>query len=103
LQALGLLVQAEDQVAAAADLSDVITAIVVTRFSGRSIPELCAMGGITMEDFSQSVAYKEIFGLGEAKVVRRLLQRRCGPINPSQEAMIRALPMEKLDFSRSTT
>ncbi|MCP9923548.1 DUF2887 domain-containing protein [Synechococcus lacustris] len=127
LQALGLLIQAEDQLAAAAaelrfkaagtalatDLSDVITAIVVSRFSGRSIPELCAMGGITIEDFSQSVAYKEIFGLGEArgkaegkaegeargeaKVVLRLLQRRCGPINPSQEAMIRALPLEQLE------
>jgi hypothetical protein len=34
---------------------------------------------------------------GEAKVVLRLMQRRCGPINPSQEAMIRALPLEKLE------
>ena len=99
LQALGLLIQAEDQLAAAAaelrfkaagtalatDLSDVITAIVVSRFSGRSIPELCAMGGITIEDFSQSVAYKEIFGLGKAEGEAR------------GEAMIRALPLEKLE------
>ncbi|MCP9795260.1 DUF4351 domain-containing protein [Synechococcus lacustris] len=26
-----------------------------------------------------------------------MLQRRCGPINPSQEAMIRALPLEQLE------
>jgi len=119
LQALGLFVQAEDQVAAAAaalrvkaagtavaaDLSDVITAIVVSRFSGRSIPELCAMGGITIEDFSKSVAYQEIFGLGEARgkaegeaaLALRQLNRRCGPISPGQEATIRALPLEKLE------
>jgi predicted transposase YdaD len=123
LQALGLLVQAEDQVAAAAkelrvkatgtavaaDLSDVITAIVVSRFSGRSIPELCAMGGITIEDFSKSVAYQEIFGLGEARgkaegkaegestVILRLLQRRCGPISAAITARIQALPLEKLE------
>ncbi len=71
--------------ALATDLSDVITAIVVSRFSGRSIPELCAMGGITIEDFSQSVAYKEIFGLGKAEGEAR------------GEAMIRALPLEKLE------
>jgi predicted transposase YdaD len=127
LQALGLLVQAEDQVAAtaaelrlkaagtslASDLSDVITAIVVSRFSGRSIPELCAMGGITIEDFSKSVAYQEIFGLGEARgeargkaegkaegestVILRLLQRRCGPISAATTARIQALPLEKLE------
>jgi len=127
LQALGLLVQAEDQVAAAAkelrvkatgtavaaDLSDVITAIIVSRFSGRSIPELCAMGGITIEDFSKSVAYQEIFGLGEARgeargkaegkaegestVILRLLQRRCGPISAATTARIQALPLEKLE------
>jgi predicted transposase YdaD len=93
----------------AADLSDVITAIVVSRFSGRSIPELCAMGGITIEDFSKSVAYQEIFGLGEARgkaegkaegestVILRLLQRRCGPISAAITARIQALPLEKLE------
>jgi predicted transposase YdaD len=119
LQALGLLVQAEDQVAAtaaelrlkaagtslASDLSDVITAIVVSRFSGRSIQEVCAMGGITIEDFCKSVAYQEIFGLGEARgkaegestVILRLLQRRCGPISAATTARIQALPLEKLE------
>jgi hypothetical protein len=45
-------------------IADVITAGVIARFHGRSIPELCAMGGITLEEFSQSVAYKELFGQG---------------------------------------
>ena len=96
----------------ASDLSDVITAIVVSRFSGRSIPELCALGGVTIEDFSKSVAYQEIFGLGEARgkaegeaaLALRQLNRRCGPINAATTARIQALPLEKLEaLARSTT
>ena len=37
------------------------------------------MGGITLDDFSQSVAYQEFFGQGR------------------QEAPIRALPQERLE------
>jgi predicted transposase YdaD len=67
------------------------------------------MGGITLEDFTQSVAYKEIFGLGEQQGLRqglqageleitlRLLQRRCGPLSPDQEARVRALPLPRLE------
>ncbi len=62
----------------ARELADVIAAIVITRFNGRSLAELCVMGGITMDDFSQSVAYQEIFGQGR------------------QEVPIRALPLERL-------
>lgn len=131
LRALALLVQPEREIpsssaalqaeAAGTDLAgpiaDVIAAIVITRFNGRSIPELCAMGGITLEDLSQSVAYQEIFGLGrqegrqeghqegrqegrlegELELALRLLQRRCGPLAPEQLAQIRALPLERLE------
>ena len=41
-----------------------IAAIRLTPFSGCTVPEICAMGGITVEDFTSSVAYREIFGLG---------------------------------------
>jgi hypothetical protein len=34
------------------------------RFNGRSISELCAMAGITLDAFTQSVAYREFFGQG---------------------------------------
>jgi hypothetical protein len=51
----------------AAEIDDVIAAILVARFNGRSIQELCVMGGITLDDFTQSVAYREIFGRGEAQ------------------------------------
>jgi len=67
------------------------------------------MGGITLDDFTQSVAYREIFGRGEArgeargqaqgeaKVTLRLLSRRCGPLNAEQESLIRSLPLERLE------
>ena len=55
------------------------------------------MGGITLDDFTQSVAYREIFGRGEAKVTLRLLSRRCGPLSAEQESLIRSLPLERLE------
>jgi predicted transposase YdaD len=130
-QALGLLLQPEAQLAAtsqalrqkvsgssqAAELDDLIAAILISRFSGRSIQELCAMGGITLEDFTESVAYREIFGRGEArgvalgeargvalgqaqgeaKVTLRQLSRRCGPLSAEQESLIRSLPLQRLE------
>ena len=54
-------------------LADVIAAIVITRFNCQSLKELCAMGGITLDDFSQSLAYQEIFGQGLLEVSTRAL------------------------------
>ncbi|MEB3156794.1 MAG: DUF2887 domain-containing protein [Cyanobacteriota bacterium] len=118
LRALALLVQPEAEIPAcsgvlqaevagtvqAESIADVIAAIVLARFNGRSIPELCAMGGITVEEFTQSVAYKEIFGQGleegrqegEFEVVVRQLQRRFGSLPTVQQARIRALPLGRL-------
>lgn len=130
---LGLLLESEAQIASsssqlrqqaaatglswAAELDDVIAAILVTRFPSRSIPEVCAMGGITVEDFTQSRIYKEIVGIGiaegeargkaigeargkaigEARVTLRLLNRRCGPLSTTTTAQIEALPLEQLE------
>ena len=59
------------------------------------------MCGITLEDFTQSRAYQEIFGLGEAreaaKVALRQLARRCGPLSEATTARIQALPLEQLE------
>jgi hypothetical protein len=59
------------------------------------------MGGITLEDLSQSRAYREIFGLGEAreaaKVALRLLARRCGSLSEATIARIQALPLAQLE------
>jgi len=87
------------------EIDDVIAAILVSRFSGRTVAEICAMGGITIDDFTNSVAYREIFGLGRqegrqaeaAALTLRLLQRRCGSLNPNQQARIQALPLIALE------
>jgi predicted transposase YdaD len=79
------------------------------------------MGGITLDEFSQSVAYREIFGLGlqegrqeglqeglqegrqegrqegELEMALRLLCRRCGELSPALDARVRALPSERLE------
>ena len=122
-KALAMLLQPEDQLPAsskairaeaagtdlAAEIDDVIAAIMVSRFNGRTVPEICAMGGITVDDFTSSVAYREIFGLGhqdgqqkgrqvEAAVLAlRLLQRRCGVLTPSQQARIQVMPLSALE------
>jgi hypothetical protein len=41
-----------------------IPTILLTRFTNGPIEEICAMGGITLEEFPQSRAYREIFGAG---------------------------------------
>lgn len=106
LSACAALIRAEAAgTSLGAEIDDVIVAILVSRFSGRTVPEICAMGGITVEDFSSSVAYREIFGLGRqegrqaeaAALTLRLLQRRCGSLNPNQEARIQALPLSALE------
>ena len=130
-RALGLLLLPEAQVSASAtairrsaagttlsgEIDTVIAAILVARFSGRSIPELCAMGGITLDDFTSSAIYKEIFGLGRqegqqegrqegrlegrqaeaAALTVRLLQRRCGSLSSQQQARIQALALPRLE------
>ena len=67
------------------------------------------MGGITVDDFTSSVAYREIFGQGEQKgrqegrqtealaITLRQLQLRCGALTPSQQARIQALPLTALE------
>ena len=57
------------------------------------------------DSFSQSVAYREIFGQGrqegrqegEMELTLRQLRRRCGDLRPEQEASIRNLPLERLE------
>ena len=39
-----------------AELDDVIAAILLSRFSGRTVPEICAMGGITVDDFTRAAS-----------------------------------------------
>ncbi len=94
-------------------IADATAASVLARFPTRPLSEICAMGGITLEDFTQSVAYREIYGLGEERgreqgleqgrqareldMVLLLLRRRCGALTPEQEARVRLLPVPRLE------
>jgi predicted transposase YdaD len=71
------------------------------------------MGGITVDDFTSSVAYREIFGLGHQQgeqegeqkgrqteavaLTLRLLGHRCGALTTSQQTRIQALPLSALE------
>jgi predicted transposase YdaD len=114
-KALGMLLLPEDQLPAssaairrqaaatplAGEMDDVIAAILLSRFNGRFITDICAMGGITLDDFTKSVAYREIYGLGQqaeaASMILRQLQRRCGPLSTDQQTKIQALPLAELE------
>ena len=87
------------------EIDEVIAAILVSRFSGRTVPEICAMGGITVDDFTSSVAYREIFGLGRQEgrqteavgISLRLHEHRCGSLTPNQQARFQALSLSALE------
>jgi predicted transposase YdaD len=114
-KALGLLLLPEEQLSdssaairqqaaatpLAGEMDDVIAAILLSRFNGRSITDICAMGGITLDDFTKSVAYREIYGLGQqaeaTSMILRQLQRNCGPLSTEQQSQIQALPLAELE------
>ena len=91
-----------------------IPAILLARFNDRPISEICAMGGLTLDDFTSSRAYREIFregeaageargeargkARGEASVTLRQLNRRCGPLSPTTTTRIQALPLPRLEL-----
>lgn len=126
-RALGLLLLPEEQLPATAatiqqqvagtdlsdEMADVIAAILLSRFNGRSITDICAMGGITVDDFTNSVAYREIYGRGQQEgrqegrlegrqaeasaMTQRQLLRRFGALATEQQARIQALTLVELE------
>jgi hypothetical protein len=78
-------------------IADATAAIQLARFTTRPIPKICTMGGITLEDFSQSMAYRKIFGLRELDITLRQLRRRCGALTAEQVAHIRSLARPRLE------
>ena len=62
---------------------------------------VCTTTGLAIDDFSNSVVYRQIFGLGEAlgetRVTLRQVNRRCGPLTGATPPQIQAL----LDFQGS--
>ena len=68
------------------------------------------MAILTVGDFTQSVAHRDIFGLGEAcgeacgeaKVTLRQLNRCCGPLSEASAVQIHPLPVDKLEALADT-
>ena len=87
LKALALLLQPERELPAT-------TALLRAQVKGTA-------QAAEIDDFTQSVAYREIYGLGrqagELDLALRLLQRRCGVLSVQQEARIRELPLPQLE------
>ena len=56
---------------------------------------------LTVDDFTSSVANREIFGLGRQTeavgISLRLLEHRCGSLTPKQQARIQALSLRALE------
>ncbi len=87
---------------AAGQVLPLIAAIVPARFNNPPISKICAMGGLTLDDFTSSRAYREIFcegeARGEASVTLRQLNRRCGPLSAATTTWIQALPLPRLEL-----
>jgi predicted transposase YdaD len=112
---------ADSSTADSAELLTLIPTILLARFNDRPLQEICAMAGLTVDDFTQSVAYREIFGQGRqegrqigrqegrkegeaegrrveaASMTLRQLNHRCGPLTSAITARIQALPLEQLE------
>lgn len=58
-----------------AELLTLIPTFLLKRFNDRPLQEICTMTGLTVEDFTQSVAYREIFGLGKAREAAKMTIR----------------------------
>jgi len=112
---------ADSSTADSAELLTLIPTILLARFNDRPLQEICAMAGLTVDDFTQSVAYREIFGQGRqegrqigrqegrqegeaegrrveaAAMTLRQLNHRCGPLTAATTTRIQALPLEQLE------
>jgi predicted transposase YdaD len=112
---------ANSSTADSAELLTLIPTILLARFNDRPLQEICAMAGLTVDDFTQSVAYREIFGQGRqegrqigrqegrqegeaegrrveaAAMTLRQLNHRCGPLTAATTTRIQALPLEQLE------
>lgn len=92
-----------------AELDEGIDAVLTSWLMSPTIPEICALGGITVEDLTKSRTCQEIVGigltlgearclaLGEAKVTVRQQTPRSGVLEPELVERIEALPLEPLD------
>ncbi|MDB9305606.1 DUF2887 domain-containing protein [Nodularia spumigena CS-591/12] len=84
---------------------DLIEAILVSKFPQISPEEILKMLDLKTADITQTRFYRDVFQLGakegkqegEAQLIIRQVNRRCGVLSPNQEAQIRSLDLNQLE------
>ena len=80
---------------------DLVEAILVNKFNELSIEEIQKMLNLREADVTQTRFYQEVLERGEksgeANLVIRLLNRRCGKLTPIQEEKVRSLSISQLE------
>jgi predicted transposase/invertase (TIGR01784 family) len=80
---------------------DLVEAILVNKFNKLSIEEIQKMLNLREADVTQTRFYQEVLERGEksgeANLVIRLLNRRCGKLTPIQEEKVRSLSISQLE------
>jgi predicted transposase/invertase (TIGR01784 family) len=76
------------------DIIDLISTIIVYKFSNFSRDEVDAMLGIELE---QTRVYREAEQKGELKLLLRQLNRRVGTVSIELQERVRSLPLEQLE------
>jgi predicted transposase YdaD len=80
---------------------DLVEAIMVNKFNKLSIEEIQKMLNLREADVTQTRFYQEVLERGEksgeANLVIRLLNRRCGKLTPIQEEKVRSLSISQLE------
>jgi predicted transposase YdaD len=80
---------------------DLVEAILVNKFPQLSFEEVRQMLDLPEVNFSQTRFYQDVLqkGLrqGEADLVLRLLQRRCGVLSIDKQDLVRSLPIAQLE------
>jgi predicted transposase YdaD len=78
-----------------------VEAIMVNKFNKLSIEEIQKMLNLREADVTQTRFYQEVLERGEksgeANLVIRLLNRRCGKLTPIQEEKVRSLSISQLE------
>jgi predicted transposase YdaD len=76
---------------------DLVEAILVNKFPQLSFEEVRQMLDLQEVNFSQTQFYQDVLQKGEANLVLRQLQRRCGVLSIDKQDLVRSLPIAQLE------
>ena len=79
------------------DLVDTVVTILMERFPLFTFEEIMALINLPTDHLRHTRAAQDLLAEGEAVVILRLLNRRCGPVGEATTARILALPLQQLE------